>query len=96
MVLLGVGGLGLGTAFTAMMGHLTSHVPPERAADLSGLLPTTAQLSGVLGVATFGTGYLSMAGASPRDAFVAVTAVFAGMSALAAVLARRAMRDQPS
>lgn len=96
MVLLGVGGLGLGTAFTAMMGHLTSHVPPERAADLSGLLPTTAQLSGVLGVATFGTGYLAIAGASPREGFIAVTAVFAGVAGMAALLARRALAGQPS
>jgi MFS family permease len=96
MVLLGLGGLGLGTAFTAMMGHLTSHVPPERAADLSGLLPTTAQLSGVLGVATFGTGYLAIAATSPRDGFIAVTALFACAAGVAALLARRAMGGQPS
>src|SRR5205823_984413 len=60
MTLLGVGGLGLGTAFTAMIGHLTASVPREYATDLSGLIPTTAQLAGVLGVATFGTGYLAL------------------------------------
>ncbi|MFL6076334.1 MAG: MFS transporter [Mycobacteriales bacterium] len=91
MTLLGVGGLGLGTAFTAMIGHLTGSVPREYAPDLSGLIPTTAQLAGVLGVATFGTGYLAIAGHSPRLAFMVVTAAFAVTAALAAVTARRAV-----
>jgi EmrB/QacA subfamily drug resistance transporter len=91
MTLLGVGGLGLGTAFTTMIGHLTASVPPEYAPDLSGLIPTTAQLAGVLGVATFGTGYLALADHSPRLAFAAVTGAFAVTAALAAVTARRAV-----
>jgi MFS family permease len=91
MTLLGVGGLGLGTAFTAMIGHLTTSVPPEYAPDLSGLIPTTAQLAGVLGVAVFGTGYLALADHSPRLAFAAVTGAFAVTAGLAAVTARRAI-----
>jgi hypothetical protein len=37
------------------------HVPPAEAADASGLLTTTIQLSQVLGVAVFGSLFLSLA-----------------------------------
>jgi MFS family permease len=60
MTLLGVAGLGLGTAFTGMLSHLTSSVADEHAADLSGLFNTTTRAGGVIGTAAFGTAYLAL------------------------------------
>jgi MFS family permease len=60
MTLLGVAGLGLGTAFTGMLSHLTSSVPAEQAAGLSGLFNTTTRVGGVIGTAAFGTLYLAL------------------------------------
>jgi hypothetical protein len=54
-------GLGLGTGFGALLAHALVHVPPARAADASGLLTTTIQLSQVVGVAVFGSVFLSEA-----------------------------------
>jgi hypothetical protein len=45
IVLLGVGGLGLGIQFSAQIKHLTTAVPAEYAADISGV-STTAQSVG--------------------------------------------------
>jgi hypothetical protein len=45
IVLLGVGGLGLGIQFSALIRHLTTAVPAEYAADISGV-STTAQRVG--------------------------------------------------
>src|SRR5215472_10126866 len=61
MTLLGVAGLGLGTAFTGMLSHLTSSVTGEHAAGLSGLFNTAARAGGVIGTAAFGTIYLTLA-----------------------------------
>jgi predicted MFS family arabinose efflux permease len=58
-VLLGVAGLGLGTAFTGALSHLTSSVAREHAAGVSGLFNTTTRAGGVLGTAVFGTVYLA-------------------------------------
>jgi MFS family permease len=60
MTLLGVAGLGLGTAFTGMLSHLTSSVSGEHAAGLSGLFNTTTRAGGVVGTAAFGTVYLAL------------------------------------
>jgi MFS family permease len=60
MALLGVAGLGLGTAFTGMLSHLTSSVSGEHAAALSGLFNTAARAGGVIGTAAFGTIYLAL------------------------------------
>jgi MFS family permease len=60
MTLLGVAGLGLGTAFTGMLSHLTSSVSGEHAAALSGLFNTAARAGGVIGTAAFGTIYLAL------------------------------------
>ncbi len=60
VVLLGVGGLGLGIQFSALIAHLTNAVPPEYAPDISGVSTTTLQIGGAVGVATFGTLYLSL------------------------------------
>jgi predicted MFS family arabinose efflux permease len=91
VLLLGVGGLGLGMGFTAQLGRLTSALPARYAPDVSGLVNTTAQLSGVVGVATFGTLYLALAD-RPGHAFTVVMAAFAATALVAAVAARSAGR----
>ena len=91
VVLLGMGGLGLGIGFTAQLGRLTSAMPARYAPDVSGLVNMTAQLSGVVGVATFGTLYLAMAD-RPGHAFTVVMTAFAATALVAAVAARAAGR----
>jgi EmrB/QacA subfamily drug resistance transporter len=51
-------GVGLGLSAAPVMTQALVHVPPARAADASGVLTTTLQLSQVIGVAGFGTLYL--------------------------------------
>ena len=53
-----VGGIGLGLSAAPVMTQALVRVPPARAADASGLLTTTVQLSQVIGVTVFGTLYL--------------------------------------
>jgi predicted MFS family arabinose efflux permease len=93
VALLGAGGLGLGTQFSAMIAHLTGAVDTRYAPDISGVSTTTMQIAGALGVAAFGTVYLSLAadGTATR-AFAVVTAGFAAVAVLAAVLAHGATR----
>jgi MFS family permease len=64
-VLLVLYGTGFGAAFSPLVTQALVHVPPAEAADASGLLTTTMQLSQVLGVAVFGSLFLSLA-AHPR------------------------------
>jgi predicted MFS family arabinose efflux permease len=58
--LLGVAGLGLGTGFTGMLGHLAGEVRQDQAADISGLFNTVTRVGGVIGTAAFGTVYLAL------------------------------------
>jgi predicted MFS family arabinose efflux permease len=88
VVLLGLGGFGLGTSFSGLIGHLTSAVPTGNAPDISGLLVMVAQMSGVVGVATFGTAYFALA-SDPARAFAIVAGVFALTSLAAALAAHR-------
>jgi hypothetical protein len=53
-------GLGMGYAFSPVISVALSEVPPVDAANASGLLTTVLQLSQAIGVATFGTLYLSL------------------------------------
>jgi MFS family permease len=55
------GGLALGTVFTALLAHLAGAASLERAPDISGISATAGQLSASVGVAGFGTLYLSLA-----------------------------------
>ena len=95
MALLGVAGLGLGTAFTGMLGHLTSSVSGEHAAALSGLFNTATRAGGVIGTAAFGTIYLALVrhpdqavhGFAVLNLALAATALAA--TAMAAVAVRR-------
>jgi hypothetical protein len=91
ITLLSIGGLGLGIGFSAQIPRLTSALPARYAPDMSGLIPTAAQLASVAGVAIFGTAYLSLAPRAGRHpavhAFTIITGGFALASLLAAVAA---------
>jgi hypothetical protein len=97
MVLLGFGGLGLGLGFGSLLRHITGALPARLAPDVSGLVTTSSQLAGALGVAAFGTAYLALAPHAGQgtaiDAFAAVCCMFAGVTALAAVAAARCRRS---
>jgi EmrB/QacA subfamily drug resistance transporter len=102
MVLLAVGGLGYGAAFSGTLGHLTSTVADRHAADMSGLFNTTLQVGGAIGVAAFGTLYLDLApqpGHLPAlhasgHAFGMTTLAMAATALLAGVLAHVAVRER--
>jgi hypothetical protein len=101
MTLLGVSGLGLGTGFTGMLGHLTSSVTARQAADVSGLFNTATRAGGVVGTAAFGSLYLALvpAGAhSPATAthgFALLNLALAGAAMAAAIMAGIAVRTPP-
>ena len=93
VVLLGAGGLGLGTQFSALIVHLTNAVSEGYAHDISGVTTTTTTIAGAIAIAAFGTAYLSLASAgSATHAFAIVTAGFAAIAVLAALLAHGATR----
>jgi EmrB/QacA subfamily drug resistance transporter len=54
-------GAGLGLTLSPLLAQALVHVPAANAADASGVLTTTMQLGQVIGVAVFGTVYLSLA-----------------------------------
>jgi MFS family permease len=58
---LAVAGTGLGLTISPLLTQSLVGVPMSQAADASGLVATAAQLSQVIGVAAFGTVYLSLA-----------------------------------
>jgi MFS family permease len=82
-VAMAVSGLGLGAAFSPLLAIALTHVAVEDAADASGLLVTTTQLGQVMGVATFGTLFLSLAPPTGH-ALAVTTAALAATSLLAA------------
>ena len=94
-LLFAAGGLGLGTQFSALLGHLTAAVPPDHAPDISGVSTTMMQIGGTIGVAAFGTLYLGLAGAAgagagtaaATHAFAVVTGAFAGVGVVATATA---------
>jgi hypothetical protein len=93
MTLLGLGGLGLGVQFSALIAHLTKIVPNEYAPDISGVSTTAIQIGGAIGVAAFGTLYLSL-NAHPgihhaTHAFALTTAAFATVALLSTASAYR-------
>jgi MFS family permease len=99
LVLLGIGGLGYGAAFSATLSHLTNVVTNDRhAADMSGLFNTTLQVGGVLGVAVFGTTYLNLVtgegAAGAAHGFTVVTLGLAAIGLVAAALAQLAVRER--
>lgn len=86
--LLGIGGIGYGSAFSGTLAHLTESVEPRYAPDMSGLFNTTLQIGGTMGVAVFGTVYLDLAARSgaPHGAFSTTCAVLAAVSVAASAL----------
>ncbi|MEV0085291.1 MFS transporter [Saccharopolyspora sp. NPDC050642] len=83
IVLLGLGGLGYGAAFSATLDHLTSVVETRHAPDVSGLFNTTLQIGGAVGVAAFGAIYLDLAPASGPEAVTAFSTVAFALAAAA-------------
>ncbi|HEU5110300.1 MAG TPA: hypothetical protein VFT95_17300, partial [Micromonosporaceae bacterium] len=70
---------GMGTGFSPLLIHALVRVPLAEAADASGLLTTTVQLGQVVGVATFGSLFLTLAerpGPRPSAHAIAVTSVW--------------------
>jgi EmrB/QacA subfamily drug resistance transporter len=54
-------GLGLGLAYSPLLGLTLSRVPLADAADASGIVSTVTQLAQLIGIATFGTLFLNLA-----------------------------------
>ncbi len=96
IALLGLGGLGLGLGFSAIVAHITNSVPERYAPDASGLITTISQITAAAGIAIFGTLYLSlvaMPGPGPAmQAFSIVNAAFAVTAFLAAAAAYVSIR----
>lgn len=95
LVLLGVCGVGNGLAFSPLMTKTLAKVPMRLAADASGILVTNVQLGIVVGIATFGTLFLGLAGDTTLSAAHALggTAIAEGVTVLvAAALSVRAAR----
>jgi MFS family permease len=92
-------GAGMAAAFSPLMTRVLLRVPVELAADATGVLVTVNQLGLLVGVATFGTLYLNLAGRLPSHpalgAFRHVSAhaeavtflALAGLAAVGVVLA---------
>ena len=91
VILLAAGGLGLGTQFTTLIAHLTTAVPVRYAPDISGASTTTLQIGGALGVAGFGSLYLTLAtrpgNADASQAFALTALALGGVALLAAFTA---------
>jgi hypothetical protein len=58
-------GAGMAAAFSPLMTRVLMRVPVELAADATGVVVTVNQLGLLVGVATFGTLYLNLAGRLP-------------------------------
>jgi predicted MFS family arabinose efflux permease len=69
-------GLGFGSAFSPLLTLALANVPTADAADASGLLTTMTQLAQVVGVATFGTLYLSLVTHAASGHALAVSAIY--------------------
>ncbi len=95
-ILQGVNGVGLGLAYSPLLGTMLSRIPVSDAADASGVISTTVQLSQVVGVATLGTLFLNLF-AEPRvhasaHAISVVLVVTGAVSILGALLAVRLVK----
>ena len=98
IALLGLGGLTFGIQFAGTVGHLTGSVGSEHAADMSGLVNTVMRIGSVIGVAAFGTVYLSLAPDPGQQAavhaFTVVVVLFALTTLAGAVTAYLAIRER--
>jgi MFS family permease len=90
-VVLGVLGAAMACAFSPLMTAVLMRVPVAEAADATGVIVTVNQLGLVIGVATFGTLYLSLAGSLPAqpgaDAFRLLSAHAESVTCTALALA---------
>lgn len=68
LVALALVGAGMAAAFSPLMTAVVMRVPAADAADATGVIVTVNQLALVVGVATFGTLYLNLAGRLPQGA----------------------------
>ncbi len=85
VVLVGLGA-GLGFGFGPLLSQALVHVPAVKAPDASGLLTTTIQLAQVVGVAVFGSLFLSLATHPAAHASaIAVSTVDASLTGLTVV-----------
>jgi MFS family permease len=82
MAILVVLGAGLGVGYSPLITHSLVHVPLRDAADASGLLTTTLQLGQVIGVATFGSLFLTLAAHPQQHASAHAIAATTGLLAL--------------
>jgi hypothetical protein len=94
-----VAGAGMAVAFGPLMTRVLSRVPVAMAADASGVIVTVNQLGIVVGVATFGTLYLNLAGRLPSlhdsgafvlssaHAYLTMSFALAGLAVLGGLLA---------
>ncbi|MER7536365.1 MFS transporter [Streptomyces sp. NPDC097704] len=83
-------GIGMGYITSPLLTVALARVKPTDAADASGVMTTTAQVAQVLGVATYGSVYLSSADGGAADSpahAVFVTAVLVTVGALVSALA---------
>ncbi|GAB2545284.1 MFS transporter [Nocardia heshunensis] len=88
-------GVGYGLAFSPLMARATGKIPLALAADASGILVTCVQLGVVIGIASFGSVFLTLAASTALSAAhaVGVTAIAEGITLLvAAAFALRAAR----
>jgi predicted MFS family arabinose efflux permease len=76
-------GVGLGLAVSPLFTWSLANVPPDQAADASGVLTTTVQLGQLTGIATVGSLYLSLR----HDALPVSACVLSGLCLLAAAAA---------
>ncbi|GAA3996070.1 MFS transporter [Allokutzneria multivorans] len=83
LIAFAVWGATIGAGFSPLLSNSLRNVPPAEAADASGLLTTTLQLSQVVGVAAFGTVFLGLA---PSSHAISVTlALLSGLLVLGSV-----------
>jgi hypothetical protein len=80
-LLAGLSGAGMAAAFSPLMTRVLLRVPVELAADATGVVVTVNQLGLLVGVATFGTLYLNLAGHLPTAAAAPALAAFRHASA---------------
>jgi MFS family permease len=90
-VVLGVLGAAMACAFSPLMTAVLMRVPVAEASDATGVIVTVNQLGLVIGVATFGTLYLNLAGGLPvqpgADAFRLLSAHAESVTCAALALA---------
>lgn len=91
LVAMFVGSFGLGVAYSPVMTLALRRVPSTQVSDASGLMVTMVQLGQVLGVAAFGTLYLS-AGSDFHQAGRVTMLAVAGAALTAALPAARLRR----